>query len=154
ADCSVQLLAVTVTGQYSLRSTSIGGTIGGYQLKVLLNSALEMEAHGGAANELLASAEPLDRGMFGLVGSAARAAVAGTLTIVPGLPGPQYASSVIGFSSQLGPTLFSAAQALGAPNATSYGHRSSAWAADLINNGQQYLAVGFAQPAFSNGIVI
>jgi hypothetical protein len=67
----------------------------------------------------------------------------------------QYASSVISFSSQYDTTSWSANQALGAPNTTTYGDNSSAWAALLANNTTpEYLTLGFTTPVYATGLTI
>src|SRR6267142_1822994 len=55
----------------------------------------------------------------------------------------QDASSVIDFSSQFSADAWSAAQALGAPNTSSYGDISSAWAPSSKNGSQESITVGF-----------
>jgi hypothetical protein len=71
----------------------------------------------------------------------------------------QYASSVIGFSSEynLSPANWSAAQALGEPNTFSYGDIVTAWA-PLPKNGKQgeyeYLTLGFNAAVYANGAII
>ncbi len=66
----------------------------------------------------------------------------------------EYASSVIGFSSQFSSTSWSAAQALGEPDVTVYGDYPNAWAPRSANGGAEFLTVGFAIPLHATGVVI
>ncbi|HEY2411363.1 MAG TPA: FG-GAP-like repeat-containing protein [Pirellulaceae bacterium] len=66
----------------------------------------------------------------------------------------QYASSVIGFSSQFSTTNWSAAQALGAPNTSSYGDFSTSWAAATVNGGPEFLTLGVATPSLARGVTV
>ena len=66
----------------------------------------------------------------------------------------QYASSVIAFSSQDSTTAWSAIQALGPSNTSSYGDIATSWAPLSRNGTQEFLTVGFANPGVSNGIII
>lgn len=66
----------------------------------------------------------------------------------------QYASSVIGYSSQWSGDSWSAAQALGQPNTDGYGDFSNSWAPGPKNGTQEYLTLGFTTPVYSNGAVI
>ncbi len=69
-------------------------------------------------------------------------------------PGPQWASSVIGFSSQFSTGGWSAAQTLGAPNTFSYGDFSTAWAPSGANVGTQFVTVGYAVPVYADGVTV
>jgi hypothetical protein len=66
----------------------------------------------------------------------------------------QYASSVIGFSSQYSTTNWSAQQALGAPNTPSYGDIQTAWAPAPRNGSLEWLSVGFGTAVFSTGATL
>jgi hypothetical protein len=66
----------------------------------------------------------------------------------------QWASFVIGYSSQYGTSSWSAAQALGAPNVSSYGDNSRAWAPKNSNGTLDYLIVGFSTPDYATGATI
>jgi len=66
----------------------------------------------------------------------------------------QYATSVLGFSSQWSGSLWSATQTLGAPNTFGYGDIATSWAPLSRNNGIQYISVGFNTSVFSNGATI
>lgn len=69
-------------------------------------------------------------------------------------PAGQWASSVLGYSSQYSTSTWAAAQALGAPDTTSYGDVSTAWAPLPKNGSQEYLSVGFATPVSATGVII
>ena len=66
----------------------------------------------------------------------------------------QFASSVIGFSSEFSSTNWSAAQALGAPNTFAYGDLVTAWAPLPQNGTLEFITVGFTLPVFADGFVI
>lgn len=69
----------------------------------------------------------------------------------------QWASQVIAFSNQYSPTLYSAANALGAPNAFAYNNPNNGnnvWGQQFGNMGIQSLTVGFASPALATGVVV
>jgi hypothetical protein len=66
----------------------------------------------------------------------------------------QYASSVIGFSSQYSTTSWSAQQALGAPNTPSYGDIPTAWAPLPRNGSLEWLSVGFGTAVYATGATI
>jgi hypothetical protein len=67
---------------------------------------------------------------------------------------PQWASSVIGFSSQYSTSNWSAAQSLGAPNTTTYGDRVTAWSPAAMNGTSEFLTLGFTNPVFATGFTI
>lgn len=69
-------------------------------------------------------------------------------------PIQQYASSVVGFSSQWSPTSWSAAQALGAPNTFAYGDIATAWATGSANGSLEWISVGFDTEVYANGATI
>ncbi|HQR02493.1 MAG TPA: PEP-CTERM sorting domain-containing protein [Rhodocyclaceae bacterium] len=66
----------------------------------------------------------------------------------------QYASSVVGFSSQWSTGPWSAAQALGAPDTFAYGDIGTAWAPGPKNGTLEYLSLDFATPVYSTGATI
>jgi hypothetical protein len=66
----------------------------------------------------------------------------------------QWASTVIGFSSQYGTTSWSAKQALKQPNTNSYGDYSTAWAPDTQDAGSEFLSLGFPQAVYATGVTI
>jgi len=68
----------TVAGTYTVRVSGAAGSTGNYELHAILNAAVEEEAHGGAANNDVVSAEDIDGSFVELgPGSAARGAVIG-----------------------------------------------------------------------------
>ena len=83
---------------YLVRVGGVGGSTGSYQVQLVLNAAVEEEAHGGASNDTLSTAQDLDPAFLPLLGSVVdvdsaphpqRAAVLGkmsvaTTTTVPG----------------------------------------------------------------------
>jgi streptogramin lyase len=72
----------------------------------------------------------------------------------------QYASRVLGFSSQSGnrfsgdATDWSAAQALGAPDVNAYRDDPRAWAPVAENGTQEYLSLGFNTPVYADGMTV
>jgi hypothetical protein len=67
----------------------------------------------------------------------------------------QYASSVIGFSSQYRPVNWSASQALGAPNVFAYGENPRAWAPlPMDGSPNEWISLGFTTPVFATGLTI
>jgi Ca2+-binding RTX toxin-like protein len=83
----------------------------------------------------------------------------GKTFVTPGIT-EQYASKVIGFSSQYTTSIYSAAQSIGVPDTFVYGGSSyNAWAPLKQNdNGDtsadEFITVGFATPVYANGIEI
>lgn len=72
------------------------------------------------------------------------------------IPIDQYASSVIGFSSEgtASPGGWSAAQLLGAPNVATYGDNPNAWS-PLTNSGtNEFFSVGYAAAVYATGATI
>jgi hypothetical protein len=70
------------------------------------------------------------------------------------IPVTEYASSVLGFSSQYSSSFWSAAQALGAPNTTGYGDITTSWAPSSANGTFEFISVGFTTPIYSDGVTI
>ena len=66
----------------------------------------------------------------------------------------EWASSVIAYSSQYSANGWSAAQALGAPNVTSYGDYPQAWTASSQNGTSEYLTLGYATPLYAKGVTV
>lgn len=66
----------------------------------------------------------------------------------------QWASSVLGFSSQYSPGAWSAAAALGAPNVGGYGDNPNAWAPAPINGTLETLSLGFDTPVYATGLTV
>ena len=55
-------------------------------------------------------------------------------------------------SSEYGPVRFSARQATGAPNVTSYGDRPEAWASKSADNSEEWLKLTFARPVRASAV--
>ena len=66
----------------------------------------------------------------------------------------EWASSVLGFSSQWGTSSWAAAQALGAPDTFGYGDITTAWAPGPKNGTLEFISLGFATPTYSTGAVV
>jgi Ca2+-binding RTX toxin-like protein len=82
----------------------------------------------------------------------------GSTFLLPGTT-EQYAASVIGFSSQLSSTTYSAQQAIGRSNTLVYGDQPTAWAPSRRNdNGDntadEFITVGFATPVYANSLEV
>ncbi|MFV2067113.1 MAG: hypothetical protein ACC645_09050, partial [Pirellulales bacterium] len=75
-DVLLQTTATTMAGMYTVVVGDVGGTTGGYSVRLVLGAAIEAEGHGGSSNDDLASADDLT-GSFIALGttSAARGAV-------------------------------------------------------------------------------
>ena len=71
-----------------------------------------------------------------------------------GVGSDQYANSVIDFSSQWSTTTWSAQQAVGAPNVTSYGDNSNAWLASVRDGTLEFIGLGYAAPVYAYGATI
>ena len=74
--------------------------------------------------------------------------------LLSGTPTSEWASKVVAFSSQYDTSAYSAAQALGAPNVTSYGDNREAWCPKNQNGTTESLTVGYATPIYANGITV
>jgi hypothetical protein len=66
----------------------------------------------------------------------------------------EWASFVIGESSQYSSGGWSAAQALGAPNVAAYGDNQLAWAPLPENGTTEWIALGYATPVYASGVKI
>jgi Ca2+-binding RTX toxin-like protein len=97
---------------------------------------------GGSGSQLWRYAPPASAGTYSALVRAGQVAL------------QEYASSVIGFSSQFSATRWSAAQALGAPDTFDYADLPTAWAPLPENGSQEYLTVGFDTPVYANGVTI
>jgi hypothetical protein len=64
----------------------------------------------------------------------------------------QWASSVIGFSSQY--SGWEAVQVLGPPDTFQYGDIKTAWAPNPKNGSREYIAVKFDKPVYAEGVVV
>jgi hypothetical protein len=78
--------------------------------------------------------------------------------VSPGLseaaPIDQWASSVIGYSSQYRSDLWSAAQATGAPDTSTYADNTTAWAPLPQNGAAEYITLGYTTPIYATGALI
>lgn len=66
----------------------------------------------------------------------------------------QWATKMIGFSSQFSTTNWSAAQVLKAANTNAYGDYWTAWAPATSDFGQEFLTVEFATPVHADGVTV
>jgi MYXO-CTERM domain-containing protein len=78
----------------------------------------------------------------------------GAAGMAQALPVDQYADTVEGFSTQFTSVVWSAAQALGAPNTTSYGDIITAWAPGPRNGTVEFITLGFNQSVYAEGVSI
>ena len=83
-------------------------------------------------------------------------AISLALAVVPAAATPleQWASTVIGFSSQWSDGEWAASQALGAPDTFAYGDISTAWAPSSEDGTLEYITLGYAAPVYATGAVI
>ena len=73
-------ISAPMTGSYTVSVSGVGGTVGGYGVKMLLNATLESEWLAQTANDTAATAQNLDSAFLKLDGGTAElASVAGTL---------------------------------------------------------------------------
>ncbi|MCY2986275.1 MAG: M36 family metallopeptidase, partial [Planctomycetota bacterium] len=84
----------TVAGVYTVTVSDAAGTIGGYQVELLLNAAVELESHQGPGNDNLAMAQDLSGAFVALGGTAERAAVLG----ISDRTGGSYQASAVPFA--------------------------------------------------------
>jgi hypothetical protein len=66
----------------------------------------------------------------------------------------QWASSVLGFSSQYTSGPWSASQAIGQPDTPFYGDTSSAWAPVPENGTHEFISLGFATPVYASNVTV
>jgi len=78
-DAVAQLVPITSAGTYTITVSGSGGTSGLYNLQAFLNAAVEADAHDGASNSTLATAQDVDPAMAPVGGPASRGAVVGRL---------------------------------------------------------------------------
>lgn len=76
-DAIIQTFPITAAGTYTITVSSDGVTSGLYTLQLLLNAAIEVEDHGGAANDTPATAQSLDGNFKSVSGDASIASVVG-----------------------------------------------------------------------------
>jgi RHS repeat-associated protein len=74
----------------------------------------------------------------------------------PGASGgvTQWASSVLGFSSQFSGGSWAASQALGQPNTPNYGDNGTAWAPGPENGTHEFITLGYATPVHASGVTV
>jgi len=84
----------------------------------------------------------------------AAAIAAASIGSASAAPIQQWASSVVGFSSQWGSSDWSAAQALGAPDTFAYGDIPTAWTTRNANGALEWLSVGFGTAVYANGATV
>jgi hypothetical protein len=84
----------------------------------------------------------------------AAAIAAASIGSASAAPIEQWASSVVGFSSEYSSTSWSAAQALGAPDTFSYGDIVTAWTTRDANGALEWISVGFDTAVYANGATI
>jgi len=77
ASAVLQVIEATSAGTYTLTVGGADDTTGAYTAEVILNAAIEDEAHGGASNDTSSAAQDLDASAIALQGSADRLAVLG-----------------------------------------------------------------------------
>lgn len=94
------------------------------------------------------SAKRLITSVFAAAIAAASIANAGAAPI------QQWASSVVGFSSEWSSTSWSAAQALGAPDTFAYGDIATAWTSKSSNGTLEWISVGFDTAVYANGATV
>jgi len=80
--------------------------------------------------------------------------VFGTILTARAADVDQWASNVIGFSTEWSRPAWSAEQALGEPNTLHYGDISTAWAPSPQNGSLEYLTLGFPVPVHADGVTI
>jgi hypothetical protein len=73
---------------------------------------------------------------------------------VPARAWEEWASRVIGFSSEYGTTDFGSVQALDLPDVPSYADNSWAWAPSSMDGTQEFLTLGFQEPLYADGAII
>ena len=74
----LQSIPTTFAGNYTIQVEGAGGTTGSYSLEIVLNAAVEAEAHGGSTNDDILTAQSLDSSFIGLgLGTADRGAIVG-----------------------------------------------------------------------------
>lgn len=84
----------------------------------------------------------------------AAAITAASIGSASAAPIEQWASSVVGFSSQWSAGDWSAAQVLGAPDTFAYGDIRTAWAPGSQNGTLEWISVGFDTAVYANGATI
>jgi subtilisin family serine protease len=73
----LQSVAIANSGTWTVTISSVGGTVGGYGARVILNAAVEEESNSGLGNDDLASAQDLEASFLSLTNGAERGALLG-----------------------------------------------------------------------------
>jgi hypothetical protein len=69
-------------------------------------------------------------------------------------PMNQWATSVLGYSSEWSNGDWSAVQALGAPDTSTYGDNTTAWAPLPENGSLEYLTLGYSTPVYADAVTV
>ncbi|MGI6419918.1 MAG: S8 family serine peptidase [Thermoguttaceae bacterium] len=77
AESLLQTVPAASSGAYTVAVSGVDGSTGVYTVQVILNAALEAEAHGGPGNDSRGTAQNIDGGFLSFTESAERAAVVG-----------------------------------------------------------------------------
>ncbi len=80
-DAVLQTIPVTTAGTYTITISGMG-TTGDFDVRAILNAAVENETHDGPANDTRATAQDVDASFLTLTGDAERGAVLGSLPTV------------------------------------------------------------------------
>jgi len=81
AELMLQTVPAATAGTYTVTVGTAASTTGDFEVQVTLNAALELEAHGGATDDTLATAQDIDGSFINLTtGSAQRGAVLGSVS--------------------------------------------------------------------------
>lgn len=148
--------ASDVNGNYEFASVAPGDY---YLTFVSPDGYVFVQRDAGTNDALDSDPDTLGRTSTFTVGAGA------VLTIDAGLIPGQWASEVLGFSSEFNPSPgdWSAAQALGEPDTFVHGDEITAWATRPMNSGYtegqyygpyHYLSVGFETPVYATGVTI
>ncbi len=84
ASTSLQTIAITADGIYTLTVSGLGGTTGNYAISVYLNDVVSPTASGAGPNRALQTAQNIDGSFLSLDGSAERAAVTSPAGVLAG----------------------------------------------------------------------
>jgi subtilisin-like proprotein convertase family protein len=76
ADAVLQGIPIANSGTYRIVVSGLNGSAGAYDLRVLLSAGLEVETHGGATNDSIATAQNLDEAFLS-IGGVDRATILG-----------------------------------------------------------------------------
>ncbi|MCA1962781.1 MAG: carboxypeptidase regulatory-like domain-containing protein, partial [Prosthecobacter sp.] len=142
-------------GSYLVANVGAAGSANDRLIKLTGSSAVDMGNTGSTQMRALALS-PDGSVLYGVDRDAATGAGADVLmsNAQAGAGGTvsQWASRVVGFSSQWSTTDWSAAQALGAPDTTSAGDFPTAWSPATTTSSPEYLHLGFATPVYATSV--